>query len=113
MGKVLMAFSIDSPTTSVAELPLLDRYTPSTITSRTALVAELEQIRQVGYAVNREERYSGVFGVAAPVLDRHGRARAAVGVQGPTVRLTGTSFDELAGLVREAANEIARTVDAG
>ncbi|MCU1386985.1 MAG: Transcriptional regulator, IclR family [Ilumatobacteraceae bacterium] len=113
MGKVLMAFSIDSPATSVRELPSLDRYTPSTITSRDELVTELEQIRQVGYAVNREERYSGVFGVAAPVLDRRGRARAAVGVQGPTVRLTGTSFDELAALVRDAANEIANTVDAG
>lgn len=113
MGKVLMAFSSDSPATSVRELPSLDRYTASTITSRDELVAELEQIREVGYAVNREERYSGVFGVAAPVLDRRGRARAAVGVQGPAVRLTGTSFTELSALVRDAANEIARTVDAG
>jgi hypothetical protein len=32
-------------------------------------------------------------------------------VQGPTVRLTGTSFDDLANLVRDAADEIARTVE--
>ena len=111
MGKVLLAFSADSPTTAVQGLSALDRFTPSTITARPALIAELEHIRQVGYATNREERYTGVFGVAAPVLDRRGRARAAVGVQGPTVRLTGTSFDDLARLVRDAADEIARTVE--
>ncbi|MCU1396582.1 MAG: Transcriptional regulator, IclR family [Ilumatobacteraceae bacterium] len=113
MGKVLLAFSGESARTVVDELPSLDQYTPSTVTSRPALVAELEGIRTIGYATNREERYTGVFGVAAPVLDRRGRARAAVGVQGPTVRLTGTSFDELATLVREAADEIARTVEPG
>lgn len=113
MGKVLLAYSVDSPRTAVERLATLDRYTESTITSRPALVAELEQIRTVGYAVNREERYDGVFGVAAPVLDRRGRARAAVGLQGPSVRLGATSLDELAIHVRNAADEIAVTVEAG
>lgn len=111
MGKVLLAFAVDSLRTSVDKLPALDRYTDTTITSRSALVAELEQIRVVGYAINRQERYDGVFGVAAPVLDRRGRANAAVGLQGPSVRLGVASLEELAVHVRDAADRIAVSVD--
>lgn len=107
MGKVLLAFSAATPRAAVAELPSLERYTPTTITSRAALTADLELIRTKGYAVNHEERYAGVLGVAAPVFDSVGRARAAVGLQGPTVRMSATSLESLGALVRGAADEIA------
>lgn len=113
MGKVLLAFADGSPETIVAELPALERYTPTTITSKRALAADLAKIRTDGYAVNHEERYAGVVGVAAPVLDRNGRARAAVGLQGPAARMSSTSIEAIGALVRAAADEIAQLLGSG
>jgi len=71
-------------------------------------VKVLTSVRSRGYAINQEERYDGVVGVAAPVLDRHGIAHAAVGVQGPTMRMTAEKVEAIAPLVRAAAQEIAQ-----
>ena len=91
MGKVLLAFAPGSPKETVAALHPMERYTGHTITSRAALVQELTTIREQGFATNREERYEGVCGVAAPVtagpvIAELGVAHAAVGIQGPSLR---------------------------
>ena len=110
MGKALLAFGGMSATAAVAELPALDKYTAATITSRAGLAADLETAVAAGYAVNREERYEGVCGVAAPVLRHGGRAVAAVGLQGPTARLESRGFAELGRDVRATADDIARLI---
>lgn len=63
-------------------------------------------IRRRGWAVNDEERYDGVTGIAAPVLDADGTATAAIGVQGPTARVLAIGADALGALVRAAADEL-------
>ncbi|MCU1361311.1 MAG: transcriptional regulator, IclR family [Ilumatobacteraceae bacterium] len=110
MGKALVAFSDSSPKTAVADLGRLTRFTPATITSQTALLTELERVRAVGFAVNHQERYDGVCGVAAPVLDGRGVARFAVGIQGPSVRLTDEVLNDLGAQLVSAATEIAELV---
>jgi IclR family transcriptional regulator, acetate operon repressor len=106
MGKVLLAFSPGKPKDIVAELPSMTRYTRSSITSRTSLLAALVTIREHGFAINLEERYEGVCGIAAPVKGEDGAAHAAVGIQGPSLRLTPARLGELGPLVRAAADEI-------
>ena len=49
-------------------------------------------------------------GIAAPVRARSGVAHAAIGVQGPSVRLTPDRLHELAPLVTAAADEVAALV---
>ncbi len=110
MGKALLAFGADSPKDAVAGLRQLTRFTKHTITARTALTAELTEIRTQGTALNREERYEGVSGVAAPVLGTNGLAHAAVGIQGPTLRLTPSRLRDASAAVRAAADEIAGLV---
>ena len=56
------------------QIPSLEQFTERTITDRDALAAELTATAARGYAVNIEERYDGVSGVAAPVLSASGRA---------------------------------------
>jgi DNA-binding IclR family transcriptional regulator len=51
-----------------------------------------------------------VCGIAAPILARSGIAHAAIGVQGPSVRLTVDRLRELAPDVTAAADEIASLV---
>ncbi len=111
MGKILLAFADRGPTmTSLSDLGELIQFTRATVTSPRALLRELATVRAEGVARNREERYPGVSGVAVPVLDRHGHARYALGVQGPALRLTDVRVSELAVLARQTAEVLAATL---
>ena len=70
-------------------------------------MAELATVRELGYAVNDQGRFAGVIGVAAPLVGRDGVARAAVGVQGPTSRLTPDVLPDVVREVQKAAEELA------
>ena len=110
MGKVLLAYAARSIEREVALLATFDRFTDRTITAADDVVAELTAIRDRGWATNVEERHVGVCGIAAPVRPRSGVAHAAIGVQGPSVRLTVDRLHELAPLVTAAADEVAALV---
>ena len=81
-----------------AQLP---RLTATTITSRTALLGELETVRASGVAFDREEHTDGISAVAALVRDAHGPV-AAISVPVPTQRFSGNE-DRYAAAVRAAA----------
>lgn len=72
------------------------------------LVAEVADDRMLRDAIVPEAEV--VSGIAAPVLGTDGVAHAAVGVQGPSLRLTPARLRELAPLVRHAAEEIGARV---
>lgn len=107
MGKVMLAFGEIAPEAAVAQLKELSRFTEHTVATLDGLLQMLLEARRRGYATNLEERYLGVNGVAAPVLGPQGIARAAVGVQGPSMRMTAERIEEIAPMVRAAADEIA------
>ncbi len=106
MGKVLLAAGTTDLTDEVRRLPKLARFTPETITSRTALAADLRVTRRRGWATNVEERFEGVSGVAAAVLDDDGAVVAAIGVQGPTQRVDTSATGETIRAVVEAAEQL-------
>ena len=66
----------------------LQSLTPHTITSRKALLAELETVRAEGVAFDREEHTEGISAVGTVVRDAYGVA-AAVSIAVPTQRFTG------------------------
>lgn len=83
VGKVMLAFG-GGPLPRERDLvPLTDR----TITTREALAAEVEAVREQGYATVFGEREVDVNAIAAPVLDRAGALAAILGLQGPANRL--------------------------
>jgi IclR family acetate operon transcriptional repressor len=69
----------------------------------TVAEAELEAIRQRGYAVAIDELEDGLSALAAPVFGPGGDAVAALSVSGPTIRLTLERIHGLAPLVVEQA----------
>ena len=82
-GKALLAFL---PRPELGRL--LDRIDfvqrgPRTVTDAGALLAELNQVRRTGVAVNDEELDSGLRSIAAPVRSRSGKVVAAVNVSIP------------------------------
>jgi IclR family transcriptional regulator, pca regulon regulatory protein len=82
-GKALLAFL---PRPDLDQL--LDRIDfvqrgPRTLTSKTALLAELDHVRRTGVAVNDEELESALRSIAVPVRSRSGRVIAAVNIAIP------------------------------
>jgi DNA-binding IclR family transcriptional regulator len=95
IGKTLLAFGPD-PAADVAALDELGAFTDATLTSRDALLADLEVARARGWALNDGERFAGVRTMAAPVFDATGTVWAGVAVQGPASRLTDDRLPALA-----------------
>ena len=67
ISKAVLAFLPEGVQTRVIDGPL-ECLTPTTITDPRVLKHDLEEIRLRGYAISREETYSGVYGVGAPVI---------------------------------------------
>ena len=111
-GKALLAFAADYRA-EVAALPDLRQLTSTTLTSPQQLLLDLERTRERGFSVNRAERIPGVCGIAAPVLDAHGLAIAALAVQGPEVRIPDDRIPALGALVIEIAQAVRDAIPAG
>ncbi|KQR01038.1 IclR family transcriptional regulator [Deinococcus sp. Leaf326] len=81
--------------------------TPHTIVSWGRLQAELQTVREQGYAEDDEERELGVRCLSAPLLNGAGKVIAALGVAGPSGRLTRERVPELSQQIRVIAQRAA------
>jgi IclR family transcriptional regulator, acetate operon repressor len=101
LGKALLAFGPTSVDEAVFALGPLARPTSQTLVGE-ALCSDLVAAGERGYTVAHEEQVPGVSSVSAPLVGPDG-ARAAVGVQGPTVRFTAQRIPVLGEAVLRAA----------
>ena len=88
LGKVLLA---DLPPERVTEIIAergLAAFTPNTITDPVELTAELERIRERGFAIDDEEYDEGLRCIGAGVRDHSGHVVSALGIGGPVTRVT-------------------------
>ncbi len=88
----------------------LTAYTKLTIVEVSALKREARKARQQGYAINRGEWRMGVGGVASPVFNGAGQAIAALGISGPTDRLTPATMKQQGPFVRSITQELSRAM---
>jgi DNA-binding IclR family transcriptional regulator len=105
-GKALLAHE---PRSVVESLFDADPAAPTdqTITDERTLVHELQTVRDQGLAFDRGELRPDRRAVAVPVVTDDGSAVGAVGVSGPTDRMSGKRLEEdMPGLVLSAANKI-------
>jgi DNA-binding IclR family transcriptional regulator len=105
LGKVLLAFDPYAEVCSPLAAP-----TRKTITSEIALGAELERVRDRGWAGEIEELEEGEAAMAAPIRDQRGLVVGAIGIRGAIERLSagGELRTELVSYVRDAARAITR-----
>jgi DNA-binding IclR family transcriptional regulator len=87
-GKVLLAQLPDAQLTSLLRASGGRPPEGMTATGRRALVTELRQVRDQGYAENIEESESGVCAIGICVRDAAGDPVAALSVSAPAVRYT-------------------------
>jgi DNA-binding IclR family transcriptional regulator len=107
-GKVLLAWAPENELTLA--LDTLERYTPKTITSRSKLLTELENVRRRGWGCTAEELEVGLNAVAAPIRGGDGEVVAAVSVSGPAYRMTPDTYPSIAERLRAGADEISSRI---
>jgi IclR family pca regulon transcriptional regulator len=84
LGKVLLAFLPDADQHEVITQMELAKRGPNTITTRKALLAELEHVRDEGFAVNEEELTAGLISIAAPIRSESREVVAAINMAAHT-----------------------------
>lgn len=87
----------------------LKAYTRHTLTRYSALEADLAQVRERGYALNREELFDGIIGIAVPIFGSEGRTFAALAVHGPMARLTLGDCERFLPKLKRTAERLSRT----
>jgi DNA-binding IclR family transcriptional regulator len=83
-------------------------HTRNTLLDRDRFLAEMEGIRERGYALDNEEMEEGVRCVAALVYDHGGRPAGAISISGTVTRITPDRVDEFGRTVQRCALMISR-----
>jgi DNA-binding IclR family transcriptional regulator len=109
LGKALILDLSDEELRKIWKQELPKR-TAKSITSLRKMKAELNSIRESGYALDDEEDEEGGRCVAAPIRDRSGRIVAAIGVSGSTAQLPSRRLEAIGDLVKQAAAEISKSL---
>jgi DNA-binding IclR family transcriptional regulator len=86
VGKVLLAHRSWEEVLAIVERQGLPALTPNTITAIDRLRAELDEVRQRGYAFDQEEVMVGLCCAAAPIRDESGEVVAAMSLSVPAYR---------------------------
>jgi DNA-binding IclR family transcriptional regulator len=117
-GMVLPAFASASGRALLAAMPpervrelypnaRLPKLNPGTITKRSDLLAELDEVRERGYAVQRDETEPDISAVGAAVPSRHGEPTYAVTIAMPTSRVSDADVQALGRAATRCAERIA------
>jgi len=108
-GKLLLAFAAAETIDRVVHRELR-RFTPRTICTRGALLAEIAAIRRQRYAVNEGEWSVDVGAIATPVRNDKGIVVAAITVTVPMYRFAATNRRALIEHVRDAADRVSARI---
>jgi DNA-binding IclR family transcriptional regulator len=111
VGKAMLAFLPDEHLAHILPQMAFHRFTPATLTSESALRADLAAIRAAGHAFDREEHEPGIICVAVPILSARGRVLGALSVTSSTARMTLADLENHAPIVKAVAARIAAEVE--
>lgn len=110
LGKVLLSRLPDTELRTLFETVEFVPFTPRTITSFEALVAELDKVRAQGYAIDDGDFVEGVSCIAVQVVDENDATIAAVSCSMPSSHSGAHSLEDIVAQLRGSARAIARDV---
>lgn len=107
-GKAMLAHMRPEHVQRILEEHGMPRATARTRVDAAALMAELEEVRAIGAAVDDEEHAEGLRCAAGAVLNEAGAPVAAISVSGPKSRITDEKLIQLRETVARIAQEVTR-----
>ncbi|GAB5493169.1 MAG: IclR family transcriptional regulator [Phototrophicaceae bacterium] len=106
LGKSILAYDLDA-LDKISRKPLKQE-TKNTITDFDELRRDLEQVRELGYAIDNGEHNEHLFCIGAPIFDSSGHVVAALSVSSLDTAKLNVETEAL--LIREKAKEISLTM---
>lgn len=106
IGKAILAGTADERVLQFIERAGLPSRTPHTITVPERFLAEMEDVRRRGYALDDEENEPGIRCVAAPVRDLSGQVHYALSASTLSLEHSMAEVEQMAARVIEAAGEV-------
>lgn len=103
VGKALMSALPEDELKAVIGSMSLPRRTERTITDKTVMLAELKTARKLGFAIDDEEDFEGVFGIGSPVFDHRNHVVGGINASGLKLGRTHNDLVSLAKIVRRYA----------
>jgi IclR family KDG regulon transcriptional repressor len=110
LGKVLLAGMPDKEVTRLLRLKGLQKFTPHTLTTRAAVMAEIQKARQQGWALDNQENEMEGRCVGAPIMGPDGHVLAALSISGPVFRMEMAQAKALVPELTAVCAEISRAV---
>jgi IclR family transcriptional regulator, acetate operon repressor len=101
VGKAILSMLSDDDVTAIMERTGMPARTERTITDTPALLASLETVRELGYAIDDGEQELGVRCVAVPIEGLP--FKAALSVSGPSSRVTIEQTATMAPVMQQTA----------
>ena len=103
-GKVLLAYSTEEVIHTIVNGDL-EAFTENTLTNPLKLLSEIQQVREQGFAVSKEELSEGNYSIAAPVYNYENEVTCAITIVGPIARLTKEKEERFVRLIIRSARE--------
>ena len=113
IGKALLSALTDETIEKLVRTAGLEGFTAKTLTGTKPLLQDMAETRTRGFALDDEERTSGMRCVAALVRNAAGEAVAGISVSGPTARMTDARVARFADHVMSAASDLSSALGAG
>lgn len=109
-GKAMLAYFPEEQRRWLYESVGLERMTEYTICDVPALEAELEDVREKGFATDRQENEIGAHCVGMPIFGPFREIVGAISVSGVIQRMTPGFVDEIVRLLRRHTDKISQTL---
>jgi IclR family transcriptional regulator, pca regulon regulatory protein len=111
IGHAILAWLPQPAQVSILQSQPRKQLTATTKTDLDELLARLEQVKQRGYAVSDQETVSGLYVIAAPILDIDGIPLAGLSIAAPAFQTNLKDFEAAgARAVVQAAQEMSRAL---
>jgi IclR family transcriptional regulator, KDG regulon repressor len=106
IGKAILAFT---PPESRPEYRHWKQLTPATASDPRKFARELEEVKQIGYALDDQETMEGGCCIGVPIF-KEGRPVAGLSISGPVVRLTQDRRPSIAEALIRTSAEISKRI---
>lgn len=110
LGKVLVAGMSDKEAQRLFRMKGLPRLTDETLTNKASVMAEIQRVRQQGWALDNQENELEGRCIGAPIVGPDGRVVAALSLSGPVFRMDMGRARGLVPELKTICEEISRGV---
>jgi DNA-binding IclR family transcriptional regulator len=108
LGKALLAWLSDKEVNKIVKEKKMIKFTETTITSLASFKAELQLVREQGYAIDNQEHEKGIQCIAVPIRNREKAVIAAISITWPEIRNDNERMENYKKLIIDAGQQISK-----